>query len=101
MKICPLNIKCEKFSLVLVFIASVLFYFPAISQNLLSNGDFELYSTLPNSTNQANRCIGWNRLSGTPDYYHADGFMNPTQWGVTPAKSGKGQMNCNLLDRNR
>jgi gliding motility-associated-like protein len=61
-------------------------------QNLLSNGDFEQYNSLPQGTNQAEKCTGWIRLAGTPDYYHTDGCCIPGQWGASQPKSGMGMM---------
>jgi len=51
------------------------------AQNLVTNGDFEDYSTLPNSSMDWSYCVGWNNVNGsssawpyaTPDYFHANG----------------------------
>lgn len=51
------------------------------SQNLIPNGDFEDYTTLPSTNGQWNYCIGWSNVNGvssnypyaTPDYLHTQG----------------------------
>ncbi|MFM6935897.1 MAG: T9SS type A sorting domain-containing protein [Flavobacteriales bacterium] len=47
------------------------------SQNLLDNGDFESYSTLPSNVMQSNLCVGWSKCNqgggGSPDYFHTNG----------------------------
>ena len=46
-------------------------------QNLVYNGDFEIYDTCPDNISHPNnvqlkRCIGWNSATkGTPDYYNS------------------------------
>ena len=32
--------------------------------NLLSNGDFEIYTILPSAGSQSNRALGWNNVNG-------------------------------------
>ena len=52
--------------------------------NLVHNGDFELYSSLPNGLFQSNRAVGWNNVNGhytgppyaSPDYYYNPNFMS-------------------------
>ncbi len=51
------------------------------AQNLVTNGDFEDYSNLPNSSMDWSYCVGWNNVNlsssswpyATPDYFHAAG----------------------------
>ncbi|HYV94039.1 MAG TPA: PKD domain-containing protein [Chitinophagales bacterium] len=45
------------------------------AQNLLSNGDFETYTSLPYGGAQWSYCTGWSNCNGggSPDYYHALG----------------------------
>lgn len=47
------------------------------SQNLIDNGDFESYSSLPTNVMQSNLCVGWTKCNqgggGTPDYFHTNG----------------------------
>lgn len=64
---------------------------PAKSQNMVFNGSFELYDSLPNETGEWMSCQGWTNLNGlgTPDYAHMDGGdvaqMPHTFWcGVYP-----------------
>ncbi len=61
----------------LVFILSGQFI---LSQNLVPNGDFEGYTSLPNSSGEWYRCIGWSNVNGvqptvwpnpTTDYYNS------------------------------
>ncbi|HMZ89551.1 MAG TPA: gliding motility-associated C-terminal domain-containing protein [Chitinophagales bacterium] len=61
------------------------------AQNMVFNGSFELYDSLPNETGEWMACTGWNNLNGlgTPDYAHIDGgdvtHMPYTFWcGVYP-----------------
>lgn len=52
-----------------------------LSQNLVGNGDFEVYSSLPNSSGDWSFCTGWNNVNlsmsawpyATPDYFHTSG----------------------------
>ena len=46
-----------------------------IAQNLIPNGGFEEFDSLPNWFGQFNRCIGWDDCGGTgkPDYFHVNG----------------------------
>ena len=59
--------------------------------NLVSNGDFESYSSLPTNISQWNFVVGWNNTggSGTPDYYNQLSF---SVYGSIPPISGNGQM---------
>ncbi|MEN9700142.1 MAG: hypothetical protein RLZZ301_1340 [Bacteroidota bacterium] len=47
------------------------------SQNLLANGDFETYSSLPTNVMQSAFCTGWSDCNqgggGSPDYFHTNG----------------------------
>jgi hypothetical protein len=47
-----------------------------LAQNLVSNGGFESYSSLPYGAAQYNLAIGWSNCNGngSPDYFHVDGF---------------------------
>jgi gliding motility-associated-like protein len=48
------------------------------AQNIVPNGDFEIYTSLPNNTAQFYKCVGWgnaNSPSTTPDYYHTSGLF--------------------------
>lgn len=53
----------------------------SFSQNLVGNGDFEVYSSLPNSSGDWSFCTGWNNVNlsmsawpyATPDYFHTSG----------------------------
>jgi gliding motility-associated-like protein len=74
--------------------------------NLLSNGDFELFSSLPSSWGQCNFAIGWNNIngnySGSP-YASPDFFYNPIInilkiLGPISPFSGNGQMGLVLYD---
>lgn len=54
-----------------------IFFSPAYwAQNLIDNGGFESYTSLPNNTMQSNLCVGWSKCNqgggGTPDYFHTD-----------------------------
>ncbi len=73
-------------------------------QNLVYNGDFELYSSCPTSIStpgniQMTKCIGWvNPTDATPDYYNVCNNMTGNvgipynQTGFQFAKSGNGYM---------
>ena len=50
------------------------------AQNLVQNGGFETYTTLPTNLSQWNNCVGWSNVngnagwpSGTADYLHNSG----------------------------
>ena len=87
-----------KQSLILLFCA--LIAFESQSQNLLANGDFENYSTLPNSSMDWSYCVGWNNVNlnsgswpyATPDYFHTSGSgggnIPNTAFGNVTAQSG-------------
>ncbi len=47
---------------------------PAQSQNLIPNGDFEEYTSLPTQWSEIELATGWIRTSGSPDYNHESGF---------------------------
>ena len=68
--------------------------------NLVPNGDFEIYSSLPDNIGESNLAIGWNNVNGnypwvsgygTPDYYNTAGFMTGYNSTMLPF-SGNGQM---------
>src|SRR5438477_289376 len=50
----------------------------ALSQNLVTNGDFETYNYLPNSYCEWDACMYWSNVNGikgctgagSPDYFH-------------------------------
>jgi gliding motility-associated-like protein len=72
------------------------------AQELVPNGDFEQYTTCPDSSGQIDHAVGWSRpTAGTSDYFNAcqqgvPGFnaFNPgvpdNYFGHQPAHSGKG-----------
>ncbi|HOS48934.1 MAG TPA: T9SS type A sorting domain-containing protein [Bacteroidia bacterium] len=67
----------------------------AVAQNVVVNGDYETYSTLPNNYAQVCYASGWASPSaccslipgtGSPDYYHANGSggaKSPSTWWAT------------------
>ena len=64
--------------------------------NLVPNGDFEIYTTLPFDISQSNCALGWNNVNGnysgvtgSPDYYNQLSFAIN---GSIQPYSGKGQM---------
>ena len=68
--------------------------------NLVPNGDFEIYSSLPTDYGQCNRAVGWNNVNGhypfvqgygTPDFYYLSSFMTGYGNTITPIW-GNGQM---------
>jgi hypothetical protein len=69
------------------------------AQNLLANGGFETYSSLPTNYGQSNLATGWGNVNGnysgspygSPDYAHALGF-NGGSFAPLPAVEGNGQM---------
>jgi gliding motility-associated-like protein len=70
----------------------------ANTQNLISNGGFESYTTLPTYWSQSDRASGWTNVSGiytgfhaTPDYYNTLSFNNPNFGNIQP-NTGNGQM---------
>lgn len=60
----------------------------AQSQNLIPNGDFEEYTSLPTGWTQIERATGWINAGGTPDYSNELGFN--VNFGIEPY-SGFGQ----------
>lgn len=73
------------------------------AQNLIPNGDFELYYSLPNDYGQCNLAIHWNNVNGhyssdprspyaSPDYYHERGTVKSGYFGKIPPYSGLGQI---------
>jgi len=69
------------------------------SQNLVPNGGFEEYSSLPNNYSQYYKAIGWTNVNGnpqgppyaSPDYFHTLGTLG-TYFGQIAPNSGSGQM---------
>jgi len=72
--------------------------------NLVPNGDFEIYSSLPINAAQSNLAVGWNNVNGhyypfggdpygSPDYLNVFGasFLISSFGAITPY-SGNGQM---------
>lgn len=59
-------------------------------QNLFPNPGFEQYSLCPDYTSQIDRCIGWDSINGTADYYNCGFYMNSTlgDYGVPHSGSG-------------
>ncbi len=64
----------------------ILFSPNGFSQNLVYNGDFEIYSTCPDNTSiptlmQIEYCTGWTapRRQGTSDYFNVCSPLNPQQ----------------------
>lgn len=72
---------------------------PGYAQNLLANGGFEIYSSLPTNYGQSDLATGWSNVNGnysgspfgSPDYAHALGF-NGGSFAPLPAPEGDGQM---------
>jgi len=65
-----------------ILIITIAFTFGKINgQNLVPNGSFETYSSLPNSLSDWSFCTGWNNVNmsmstwpyATPDFYHTSG----------------------------
>lgn len=59
--------------LFIVLLVSSHFY----GQNLIDNGGFENYTSLPTNVMQSDLCIGWSKCNlgggGSPDYFHTGG----------------------------
>ena len=72
------------------------------AQNLVYNGDFEIFDTCPNTVStpsnmEINHCIGWySPTAATSDYYNAcnSGFVSvpSNSFGYQPALSGNGYL---------
>jgi len=72
----------------------------AYSQNLVPNGSFEDYTSLPNSTSDWELCVGWNNVNmnlgnwpyATPDYLHTagsgDAQLPNCKWADVNAQDG-------------
>jgi hypothetical protein len=61
----------------------LLFTLSLSAQNMVPNGDFELYDSLPGSSGEWYKCLLWNNLSmehdwphGTPDYLSTKGVSS-------------------------
>ncbi|PCI98683.1 MAG: hypothetical protein COB15_05520 [Flavobacteriales bacterium] len=84
---------------ILVIVIYLLLSNIAISQNLVPNGGFETYTSLPNGYSQFFKATGWTNVNGnttgapygSPDYYHTLGSV-PTTCGPILPNSGNGQM---------
>ena len=66
------------FSLVgFIFMASHL-----IGQNLIRNGDFEMFAPPPSENNNLTSTIGWDFIDGFPEYYHENfnNVINAVPW---------------------
>ena len=80
---------------IFVFLIVAFFSGTAQAQNVVMNGDYETYSSLPNNYAQVCYASGWASPSaccslipgtGSPDYYHnngAGGAKSPTTWWAT------------------
>ena len=83
----------------LITVIFILFSLLAGAQNLIPNGGFEKYSSLPDDYGQANRAKYWTNVNlnyegppyGSPDYYHTSGTMEDYFGQILPHK-GSGQM---------
>ncbi|MFZ4401637.1 MAG: T9SS type B sorting domain-containing protein [Bacteroidales bacterium] len=95
-----------------ILVLYVIFLLLALSKinaqtNLVPNGDFEIYSSLPTDYGQCNRAVGWNNVNGnysgvtaSPDYYNllsSNGSLM-SYIGAIIAISGNGQMGLDLYD---
>ncbi len=87
----------RKGTIVIIFVIIILTSIKINAQvNLVPNGDFEFFSSLPNGVCQCNRAVGWNNVNGdyfcskaSPDYFNVLSFS--TFGAITPY-SGNGQM---------
>ncbi len=88
----------------------ILFFFYLISLtkvnaqvNLVPNGDFEIYSSIPTTNAQSNLAVGWNNVNGhyfpngsypygSPDYFYNPLFGILASVGAINPFSGNGQM---------
>ena len=80
---------------IFVFLIVAFFSGTTQAQNVVMNGDYETYSSLPNNYAQVCYASGWASPSaccslipgtGSPDYYHnngAGGAKSPTTWWAT------------------
>ncbi|HXU28595.1 MAG TPA: T9SS type A sorting domain-containing protein, partial [Bacteroidia bacterium] len=60
--------------------------------NLVSNGNFEIYSQCPNNASQITYATGWHNAALTPDYFNA---CSPTSVGTNVPNAGFGyQPDC-------
>jgi hypothetical protein len=62
------------------------------AQNLVPNGGFEIYSSLPTTYGQIGLCSGWNNCSGGGDaeYYNTNSTASINFFGPRPPHSGSG-----------
>lgn len=84
MKIVIRNMKFISIS-ILVSIFSISCY----SQNLIINGDFENYDTLPDLNGQVQRALPWHQISRSCDYWY-NSIWTPWFDNSLTSKSGKG-----------
>ena len=79
----------------------------AFAQNLVPNGSFEQYTSLPTGTAQWNRVVSWDNVSGdtacqTPDFFHAQASASSgqqlpnTNYGTIDAEDGEAVMGIGL-----
>ncbi|MBA3674339.1 MAG: gliding motility-associated C-terminal domain-containing protein [Chitinophagaceae bacterium] len=89
-----------KFKFFKIFIVIFYFLHPyfAKTQNLVTNGDFEIYSNLPTRYGQSYLAVGWNNVNGiyvgftgSPDYFHLLANYGTYFGQITPI-SGSAQM---------
>ena len=79
----------KKFIIILLYLLSVLTNIKA-QINLIPNGDFEIYDTLPTSSGQWYHAIGWNNLYSisNPDYFNTLSYTG----GLIAPFSGNGDI---------
>lgn len=91
------NLKTLIFNILLII--SFLFSVAAYGQNLVPNGSFENYSTLPNGYGQYFKSTGWSNVNGvqtgppyaSPDYFHTAGSVG-NYFGQIAPNTGDAQM---------
>lgn len=99
MKYKSLQISIKILTINILLIAAFLFSTKVYSQNLVPNGSFENYSTLPNGYGQYYKCTGWSNVNGvqtgppyaSPDYFHTAGTVG-NYFGQIAPNTGAGQM---------
>jgi hypothetical protein len=76
------------------FILALLSFTHAGAQNLVSNGDFETYTSCPTGLSQTANCIGWRAFTtgGSSDYFNCSISPFFVSFGYQPAASGTGYM---------
>ncbi|MGZ3862719.1 MAG: T9SS type A sorting domain-containing protein [Bacteroidia bacterium] len=89
---------------ILIFILSLGIF--ARAQNLVPNGDFEIYSACPNNISQINYASGWQAAASTPDYFNActstTGLGTPDNYTgyQQDCCGGQGYAGFYMLDKN-